>query len=329
MVTDGQRLFVGGRKGLFAFDLASHAWSEMKTDIGSVVALARQEGILWAGSETTGLWRCDLTSDGWTQAASPEALGGEHIFSLAVGGGKVYVGAGSEQSGRLWELDSQQALHDISIEADPKHPPTQIVVGQESLVVLWSLGIHEWSLKERRWLPQRLNAEGKPLRASNIFPGGWASNYSRELFRYDASPQENERFKEAWYTNNYFKAGNFVDWVLEARRLPLVRRHAVRKLRQLGLVPHEPGHRPLRTFWSRRRLSLRPGRPRLRRAVAGGPALAYHHARAVRGARAAVSLYAATRPSGRLRRTIASISHVQPFSSSSRPTSSPMTHRAS
>ena len=218
LVTDGKRLFVGSRTGPYGFDIDDHGWSVLNPEIGPVICLACQEETLWVGTDTSGLWRRDLASGIWTQAASPEALGSGHVQALAVGQGKLYVGVGTEHSGRLWEIDDQGKLRDLSGESGPKTTPSHIVVGEKSLWVRAHPNVHEWSLEQLRWQPLKLQPNGQPQWVSGIFPGSagpWAGNFGRELFRLNATPEENALFHEAWYTSMYGKAGYYVQWVLE------------------------------------------------------------------------------------------------------------------
>ncbi len=92
LVTDGKRLFVGGRTGPYAFDIGDQSWTAMNSEIGPVICLACNEQTLWAGTDAAGLWRCDLASGVWTQAATPEARGSPHVQALAIGQDKILCG---------------------------------------------------------------------------------------------------------------------------------------------------------------------------------------------------------------------------------------------
>ncbi|MBC7816756.1 MAG: hypothetical protein IAG10_07705, partial [Planctomycetaceae bacterium] len=233
LATDGSRLFVGGvvpvkfnatggRRfyggvGVAAFDPDSRTWQSLNTDL-EVTCLRIRDRELWVGTYDRGLWRYELDAKKWTSFGTDQGLPDLHVESIAFRANDVFVGVGSMAAGGLIRLDEQGKVHLFNGPNAPIVAPTHLVVTDKELLVRTLQTIHKWSWESKTWTlhpdePNRLVAI-----SSRLFAGAngvWASNYGRELTRWNADEQASQIFKPAWYFVPTVKAGYLVNFVAQ------------------------------------------------------------------------------------------------------------------
>ena len=233
LATDGRRLFLGGvvpvkfnatsgRRfyggvGVAAFDPDSRTWQSLNTDL-EVTCLKIRDRELWVGTYDRGLWRYELDAKKWTSFGTDQGLPDSHVESIAFRANEVFMGVGSAAAGGLIRLDGQGKVQLFNEPNAPTVAPTHLVVTDKELLVRTLTTIHKWSWESQSWTlhpdePNRLVAISSRLFAGTN--GVWASNYGRELTRWNADEQTNQLFKPAWYFMPTTKAGYLVNFVAQ------------------------------------------------------------------------------------------------------------------
>jgi hypothetical protein len=217
LATDGTHLYAGDIVELCCFEIASQTWTRIQTEFGPLSDLAFADGKLWVATQARGLWQQDVASGKWTQIVDEKALPSTYIDSLAVAGGKAYLGVGLPGPGRLVEIDRQGQIHVFDEALAPSTAPTYIVVTESSLFASTLKGVHEWSFASKSWLPPTQKPTGEPQAAVGLFDGKravWASTEGHELFRWGEADEDNVVCAKAWYRGQH-KRGYRVNFVAE------------------------------------------------------------------------------------------------------------------
>ena len=220
LATDGHKIYVGGRQGLHAFDVAAEKWEPTQLQPTWVTCLKADDRQLFAGTYADGLWRCDLSSGQWTPACDPSQLPDRHVESLALAGSNVYFGAGTAASGGLVQIDGDGKVNVFGESGAPAVAPLYIAVTDGVVLVTVPDAILEWSPETKSW--SRPKAESRPRTsppAPALFAGKtgvWTSTiWGRELARWDWPESENQLFKPTWYDVPGTKAGYAVHFIAE------------------------------------------------------------------------------------------------------------------
>ena len=212
----GSRPFYGG-VGVAAFDPESKTWQTLHADL-KVTCLKLRDRELWVGTYDRGLWRYELDSKKWTAFGTEQGLPDLHVESIAFRAKDVFAGVGSAAGGGLIRLDEQGKAHLFNEPGSPSVAPTHLVVTDQELLARTLEVIHKWSWESRSWT-RHPDEPNRPVAiTSRLFAGTngvWASNYGRELIRWNADEQANQLFKPVWYFVPGSKAGYHLNFVTE------------------------------------------------------------------------------------------------------------------
>ena len=238
----GGRPFWGG-VGVTAFDPQSKTWQSLHDEL-KVTCLKLRDRELWVGTYDRGLWRYELDEKKWTTFGTEQGLPDLHVMSIAFRSNRrmaapgrpeltdsqtrtaegghptndIFIGVGSAAGGGLVRLDEQGKAHVFSEPGSPSVAPTHLVVTDQELLARTLEVIHKWSWETQSWT-RHPDEPNRPVPiSSRLFAGTngvWASNYGRELTRWNADEQANQLFKPAWYFVPGSKAGYLLDFVAE------------------------------------------------------------------------------------------------------------------
>ena len=173
---------------------------------------------LWVGTYDRGLWRYELDAKKWTAFGTEQGLPDLHVESIAFRSNDVFVGVGSAAGGGLIRLDEQGQVHLFNEPGSPSVAPNHLVVTDKELLAATLEVIHKWSWESQSWSRHPDEPNGPVAITSRLFAGTngvWASNYGRELIRWNADEQTNQLFKPAWYFVPGSKAGYHLNFVTE------------------------------------------------------------------------------------------------------------------
>ncbi len=233
MATDGRRLFLGHGvpsdrpedQGVRVYDLESQSWSQWITEAGIVTALACNGRWLWIGTDSRGVWRCDLAGEHPQQCSSKEGLPDEHVQAVAfdtnpVRPQTIYVSVGTTAAGGLVRISGDESPQVFENPLAPAIAPTHLVVTDQSLLARTHLAVHEYRFETSTWTRRTAAGPSRTLQsiALELFPGAtgvWASDYGRELFLYNADPEQNQVFQAAWFPSGQGKSGYRLSFVHE------------------------------------------------------------------------------------------------------------------
>jgi tetratricopeptide (TPR) repeat protein len=197
----GQKIYAGDQQGVRAFDVASRSWAQTSFPGLPVTCLKGGDGQLFAGTKSDGLWQCDVSTGTWRRVCPLDQLPDPHVESLALDGRDVYLGVGTKASGGLVRIDGDGNLHVFNERGAPAVAPTHIVLAKHRVLVCTAEAIYEWSMIDEAWL-QKEAENHRPYFRPQLFAGSsaiWMSQRGRELTRWQASDEENARFRPAWY----------------------------------------------------------------------------------------------------------------------------------
>ncbi len=196
LASDGQKIYLGGLNGLYAFDLASETWQKTTPPELAVTCLAYGAGQLWVGTDGDGLWRREVATGNWRQIAAGR-LPDRHVEALTIHGSDVYAAVGTQASGGLIRIDNAERIHLFDQPSAPPQAPTHVVVTDKLVLARTEHRIHQWSFESQSW--QVFDVGMYPPRLFLGATGVWCSTGTRELTRWGDTPGENARFKAAWY----------------------------------------------------------------------------------------------------------------------------------
>ena len=223
LASDGQRLFIGGdyrapgNRGVTAFNLTSEELQPLGGPNVRVSCLACDAGVLWAGTDTAGLWRCDLASGQWKNWKIPDGLPDDRVVDIVAQGGDALVSLGARNSGGVVRVGAnghiriydgpdapRVALYHLALAGDQ-------VYGSNAGTYLLNLTTNKWQSDatakfDRHQIPTSIFQTAGQL---------WGSKYGREIFQPLLSPDENTRYKRAWFPRGLEKAGYEVRFVFE------------------------------------------------------------------------------------------------------------------
>lgn len=189
LATDGKQLFCGGGyeqgrvgkraipiRSVQVLNLKTNTWTHLDGPDDRVSCLVVEEGFLWAGTDSKGLWRQDLSTGKWRSWTVENGLPTNSIVQLAVNGHVGYVSVGNlNQSGFVVSggvvridaaaADNARAIHVYRSDNAPQTAPQSMAINDGQLVVR---GLHHklraLDLRSDKWT--LLNRKSSPVVAT-------------------------------------------------------------------------------------------------------------------------------------------------------------------
>lgn len=208
LATDGDRLFLGNgyfdgqTTGVVTFDPVTRIWRTLPGMNHRVSSLAYANGMLWAGSEENGLWRCRLDSGTWESWDTTRGLPDNRVVDVLAIDSGAYVSVGERTAGGVaWITQDGEVL----IDTKPTSPKVCLYHLTSDGESIWGVNrnLYRLNIAESKWSmtphPTRKGRKLYTLFAHSDRSGLWLSRPKQEVFRLNASEQENQLYKEAWF----------------------------------------------------------------------------------------------------------------------------------
>lgn len=229
LATDGRRLFVpvaatrapNAGQRIAVFEPATNAWRIDETTLGRVTALAWDGDRLWVGTSANGLWSGLPGDANWKHWTRDNGLPAERITAIACRDGQTWLGVGNDAAGGVARIDQNgKVLIEDAPEA-PRSAPFLLVVQEDRILATCRHSLYEATRIQGVWWrrrePEYPSRVGVAL-GTRVFAGSantWGSTYGHELFRLDATNDDNRLYQRAWFPEHLPKAGVQIEWVVE------------------------------------------------------------------------------------------------------------------
>ncbi len=231
LATDSKRLYCGGgteidpnenrrkpRLGVDVLDLETRSWSHLGGPEDRVSCLACEGNLLWVGTNSAGLWRCNLKSGIWKQWTTGDGLPTNTVVEVVAHKNSAFAGVGETAasqvvSGGVVRINPSDQVHVLDGKFAPGTAPRCLAVYENRLYAISRWQLSEYDLDSEKWL------EHQPaVRAWSVFPGTsslWLSAPPREILKYGATEKENEFYHQSWYPKQSYKAGYKIKFLIE------------------------------------------------------------------------------------------------------------------
>jgi len=224
IATNGHRLFCAGthpesgQQKVMALDLVDETWTELTAMSERVTCMVTAPGLLWAGTDGDGLWRCDVALNQWQRM---EGLPDARVSVLAVHPSGVYAGVGTASGGGVVRVTDTGEVTVLDGKGAPVTAPSSLVALPDRVLAGTGPGVVEFLVEDSRW---NLLHRTESLR---LFAGEsqvWTSQPGREILPLelavlDRRTQAGDRrvlpFQAAWYPAGLAMSGYTVNSVLE------------------------------------------------------------------------------------------------------------------
>lgn len=226
LASDGQRLFIGGdyrapgNRGVTAYDFATENWTSLAGPTVRASCLACESAALWVGTDTDGLWRCDLATGQWKNWTTADGLPDNRVVDIALHDGDAIVSIGGRNSGGVVRVDANRHIHIYDGPGAPRVALDDLAVAGNQ-VYGSNRGTYLLNLTTNKWQTDAIAKLDERQAPMSIFQAAgrlWGWKYGREIFQPLLSPEDNNRFKRAWFPRGLEKAGYEVRFVFEHDR---------------------------------------------------------------------------------------------------------------
>jgi len=222
LATDGERIFASGyyrsKRPVAAFRIATQQWESLGgPDVGAP-CLACDGGYLWVGTEDEGVWRCNLATKTWKNWKLKDGLPDNKVVDIAAQRDTAFLSVGHRDAGGVIRIDALNRVHVYEGKDAPSVTLYHLTLHNGRLYGI-NRRLFELDLPTGAWHDSLPSEANRHFGLYGLFRAGselWGSSYRREIFRINASPEQNALYKQAWFpaaVNS--KAGYGVDFALE------------------------------------------------------------------------------------------------------------------
>jgi TolB-like protein/tetratricopeptide (TPR) repeat protein len=222
LATDGERLFAGGyyhaKQPVATYRISTQQWESIGgPDVGAS-CLACAGGYLWVGTKDEGLWRCHLATKTWKNWKLEDNLPDNKVVDIAAQQDSAFISVGHRDSGGVIRIDADNRVQIYEGKGAPSGTLYHLTLHNARLYGI-NRRLFELEPSTGAWhdsLPAEAN---RHFGLHGLFRAGselWGSSYRSEIFRINASSDDNTLYKRAWFPVelNSDKAGYGVDFAL-------------------------------------------------------------------------------------------------------------------
>jgi TolB-like protein len=233
VASDGKRLYCAGGfqngfegpyatpiKSIRVLDLKSGAWSSLGGPDDRVSCIAIADGMLWAGTDHSGLWRMDLVTNAWRRWSLQDGLPTDSIVAVAAVGSTAYASVaninpnGEVVSGGMVRVNDEGVRVDRDANSPFTAPQALTIDGSRLVAVdnghrlrVLDLKGDQWSVVPGFWSP--FVAAGK----SGLWtaPRGFIATLVDEKFTAVKSFEAAERLPDFHAPSNLYRPKFFLE----------------------------------------------------------------------------------------------------------------------